>query len=483
MLLAVVFAGCGPSDREIDAGDDTGRGDTGRSDDVGPSDDTGVALDAAGDTAASMDATTDEDAAERCPERSCRAVDAASFRTCFDRVGEDEVDEVQVAARISCSGPGACAGVLRGIARPVWVHGTTADAGLHRTDSYTYPLLLIDGSSDVTVSDLALDEGVNACDASPCSSTVVVLDSMRVRFERLDVSSVKVMGIEGARTEDLVVRDSTFTASGVHAIWLANWPDAVSGRVRIENNHFVDGPGNAILFAAIAAVERPSHISGNTFVHNHYDALYDVCGPAGDTPCPGGQLLIEHQTRHLVIENNVIRDGRLERYPDYGISGIEFAPADISDVIVAHNDIHDNTGAGIIMNVPTEPTVARVTIQDNRLYGNGSNIVFPGATSSGNCTSADCPFVLPTGDVSAAPNPCVLPEPDGACTSTLSWSSAEARAIQVLVDGTGVFSVNPGGVQDAPWIGAAPARFELYGSATLLAEITVRGTHPDACPP
>jgi hypothetical protein len=92
-----------------------------------------------------------------------------------------------------------------------------------------------------------------------------------------------------------------------------------------------------------------------------------------------------------------------------------------------------------------------------------------------------------TGAISASPNPCTL-SAAGTCSTTLTWSTANASSASIWVRaGNEPLKPMTGGTSGTvlvPWITAAGDTFELHAgpsaSDPLLALVKVRGSVPDA---
>lgn len=84
--------------------------------------------------------------------------------------------------------------------------------------------------------------------------------------------------------------------------------------------------------------------------------------------------------------------------------------------------------------------------------------------------------------ITAAPNPCIIPESGYNCTSTLSWPPSSAYDLWVTVPATGFTSIVAGGLNGPvtlPWIAESPTIFQLRTrSGVVLASTTVQGLRP-----
>lgn len=417
---------------------------------------------------------------------TCAAHNLDKFRTCMGMVASGEADNVELLNLITCSGADTCNFSLNNISRPVKIYGApNSGAGFRRVDSYTYSIFNVSNSNGVSISNLLFDEVAgNACPEN-CGSTISVWDSSVITLADLTILSSKVMGVAVSKTQKIAVRNSVIHNAAVFGMWFSNDLSALSSEVAIENNLFKDNKSNAILFAASSPATSPSVIRNNTFLHNHRDVIFFVCG-SGTDPCSGGQLLIEQGTRNLRIENNVIKDGKIDAYDarGYHASGIEFTNHNAHDVVMAGNDIHGNTGTGIVANLGITD-ISNISITGNKLYANGNNIDFPGAEISGNCFTANC-LTLLSGAIYADPNPCALSSAQSLCSSQIIWSSNDAADAKVLAgDEKALFSTNTSDLQTASWIGEQGAVFYLYAGDSLLDSVFVRGLDPSkvASPP
>ena len=88
----------------------------------------------------------------------------------------------------------------------------------------------------------------------------------------------------------------------------------------------------------------------------------------------------------------------------------------------------------------------------------------------------------PTGTISAKPSPCILAAGESRCSTTVTWSTANAASPCVFVEASkGKFACARSGSKTATWIGTAGARFLLKAGNTFeaatLASVTVKAVH------
>lgn len=421
----------------------------------------------------------------------CQASNVTSFRSCIDQVNNNQTDRVEVRGTITCSGANTCNFHISNVNRPVTIYGT-AGSGFRRTDWWGYNILDIENSSQIEVKDLTFDENQNvtSCDESPtseggirCSGTVNVYHSNDIILNNLDIRYSKRMGIMASSNRNLTIKNSHITGVTTFGIWFFNNPQYLNQNVTIENNTISDNASNGILFSAAG----PSLIKGNTFIHNHHDTVFHVCGSSGHDPCSGGQLLIEQPLSDLRVEDNIIRDGRIddpeENNTGYVTQGIELTNSNLHNIIMIGNRITNNSGNGIIINDPVSD-ITNISITGNTIVGNRRGaIYFPGANISDNCLNEACSNSSPSGTISASPNPCTIPAGSTICRSTITWSTTNAASVQVRVQpGNGLFSINASGSQVAPWIGREPATLQLYSGTTLLSSLAVSAIVPSPTP-
>lgn len=81
------------------------------------------------------------------------------------------------------------------------------------------------------------------------------------------------------------------------------------------------------------------------------------------------------------------------------------------------------------------------------------------------------------GQISASPNPCIIPANSQLCTTKVSWSTANTQnVVQIKVRGAGtLFAQAPSGSQDAPWVGETPVQLDLYDGKHFLNSIKLTG--------
>lgn len=407
----------------------------------------------------------------------CLAGNVGALRACFNKVQNSEADNIEITGLIICSGVNACNFSLSGTIRPVSIFGTSnSGAGFRRIDSYNYPILNITNPSGLTLKDLVFDESSSGICSSNCNSTISISGGSNIVLDNLTITYSKAMGVAVSKSNKVTIRNSVINNAAIFGVWLNNDLANLSSEVVVENNLFKDNKSNAILFSATAPVTNPNLIRGNTFIHNHRDAIFFVCGFDGKSPCAGGQLLIEQGTQNLRIESNIIKDGKIDAYDAQGYyaSGIEFTNHNVHNVVMLGNDIHNNTGTGIVANASLTD-VDGISISGNKLYSNGADINFPGAAISGNCFVQDCQLLL-SGAIYAEPNPCALSSVSSTCNSLITWATNDTTDVKVLVgDEKALFSINANGNQNASWITNTGGVFYLYSGATLLDSVFVKG--------
>ncbi|MBI4084384.1 MAG: right-handed parallel beta-helix repeat-containing protein [Candidatus Levybacteria bacterium] len=412
----------------------------------------------------------------------CQASDAVSWKDCGNKINSNLADNIEITTLITCSGPNACPIQITNVNRPVRIYGTpNSSAGLKRIDNYTYPLLSISGSNGIRIENLHFDETTASC-SSNCRSTLAIANSQNITFDTINVLYPKVMGLEISNVDTITVTNSKFINASVFGIWMSTTQPYIPKNAHITNNLFLDTKSNAVFFSATATPENPSTINGNTFIHNHREAIFSVCG-GGNYPCSGGQLLLAQGTNNLKIEGNIIKEGKIDAHAELWASGIEVEQINIHNVTITRNDIHDNRGYGIVA-VSNPQNVDGVTISDNKLYRNSfGNFRFATADIRNNCESATGCFPLTKGSIYAYPNPCIIYQGQDRCTATIHWTTNDATNTKVEVGGGGLFSTNPQGTQDASWITAAGATFNLYSGTTLLDSVFVKGIPSSGAPP
>lgn len=412
---------------------------------------------------------------------TCIATDITSFKNCISQVNNGTASAIELDSFIACSGANACAFTFNNLVGPINIYGkASSGAGFHRLDLFNYNIFSITNSQNITISNLVFDESPSGICSGNCTSPVLVYYSSGITLDGLSIYNSKLMGIEMYNVQNISLKNSTIINSGKFGLWLSNDVGFVSSGVIIQNNLFKDTASNAILTNMVGNAASPNLIKGNTFIHNHRAAVFNVCGSSGTDPCGGGQIDITSPASNLRIEGNIVKDGKIDNsLSPPPVSGLEFNSN--SSIAIIGNDIHNNTGWGIIVNGGT--TTSNISITNNKLYLNSAgNIVFPGSVQSGNCFMSGCMTML-SGVIYGYPNPCLLSS-SGTCTSNINWSTNDATNVQVKVNGTGLFSTNQSGSQDTPWISSN--RFDLLAGTTLLNSVIVVGTgdtSADTIPP
>ena len=414
---------------------------------------------------------------------TCTADDAAGFTACIDKLNGGLTDDVQLTNLVICSGPAACDFPAVRVSRPVSVGGATnSGAGFRRLDTFNYPIVKIQNSTGVTLKNLQFDENrEHDCDPTveDCSSSVSITDDSNIVVDGVTIQYAKSFGIAVTGTKGLTIKNSTLVDHEIFGIWLNNNPPHVPTDVHLENNLLKDTKSNGVLFSAAGTAKNPATITGNTFIHDHRDAVFFVCGPSGRGPCAGGQLLISRYTQNLTISDNVIKEGIMDNYDSQGlfVSGIEFSEHDVSGVTITKNDIHKNTGTGIVVNSP-QTNISNISIDQNKLYANRDAIYFPGADIGHNCYAPKCSPTILRGSMYSYP-PCIIPAGATTCTTTVTWTTNDASKDAAVKTSSGAtFATGTGGSKVSGPIGAAGETFKLYAGPTLLSTLFVKGVTP-----
>jgi len=434
----------------------------------------------------------------------CVATDAPSLHGCMQQLLAGQTTRIAITGDITCGGADGCHLLFDAFAGPATVFGARPDgqnAVLHRVDHFDYHLIEIKRSAGLEFRDLDLQEGernqpsdlfgtpgydINAsCDVAPeeCKTAVeVTADSHDILFDHVSILESKGQGMEIGNVENVTVRNSLIRHSWANGIWTTSGTlevpnEHVPFNLRLENNELVDNRCSAIELSAAG----DSVISGNVLRHNHMGSIYHV---------PGGQLAIEMNTSKLTIVDNEIRDGRIDEDPVLAAQGwlsvgIEFTDSHVHGVAIDHNYIHDVTGGGVIHDPPppggsrtdfgpiviTNNVFAQVGIEGGLVNFDPSDLAV-----GDNCSNATCTWRRPTGTLAPSAQTCAGDPVTGLCSLTISWSSADSRAttgVNVVIEGA-TFASGASGSQEAPWISARPARFDLYDGETLLDSARVR---------
>jgi len=319
----------------------------------------------------------------------CQATDVISLRMCVARLRSGNADLLRIDGVILCSGPDACRIDLEGV-RDLTIFGGTPASGLRRVDSYTSPLVDLNGASNVTVANLTLDEGPEApaCDpvrvngvyTYPCQSTIAIERAERITLDRVRLHNAKNHGVTVSASRDVVIKNSEIVNAAVFGVWTGSSAATATTKLLIENNSIADVRSNGLYlsFTDSATVRR------NTFRHNHRVALFEVCGGR----CSGGQIDVLEDT-NLSIDSNRIVDGVIDR--DDAVAqawGIEMN-GNLRNVTIANNEIANNRGAGIVATLGAM-NLENVAVTRNRLYRNG--VAFAGMEGTSirvadNCTA------------------------------------------------------------------------------------------------
>jgi hypothetical protein len=320
---------------------------------------------------------------------TCDVSDVNTLNNCLAAVRSGATANVRFTAIVNCSGNNTCLVYLTNVHGPVTFFGAPGvTAGFLRTDTYSYPLLQFNGTSDVTIANLTFDEGpddpactpyqVNGGYTYPCRSTIIVDHSSNIALAQVSVLHSKNHAIEFSATQGLTIQDSQVQDAGVFGIWSGLDQSSISRNVSITNNLIQDVKSNGIFLS----FTQNTTISRNTLKHNHRVALFNECNGL----CPGNQLLIQNNSS-LQIYSNEIRDGQIDLNNATGqAGGIEIWQND--NVIITNNEVTNNLGPG--MSADPGSTYTNFLITGNKIYNNDNginlyNISVTGIQEVGNC--------------------------------------------------------------------------------------------------
>ncbi|OGI85764.1 hypothetical protein A3A05_02145 [Candidatus Nomurabacteria bacterium RIFCSPLOWO2_01_FULL_41_12] len=341
--------------------------------------------------------------------RVCEASNAVSFKSCVSKVNNNQADNIEVTSLIACTGKNACMADLNNIKRPVSLYGRNSDDGFKRLDTYDYALITVMDSKDVKIYNLTFDENENqpctpVSNPANCKDTIFVSNSENIVIDNVTISHSKSAAIGAYNSRKVVITNSNFINSYLFGVILNISMDHDIGSLaiasaRVEGNLFRNIKSNGlVLYQTQAKQNDPIIVRGNTFINNHRENIYLLCGPdaqSGTGPCPGGQLYLTNDVANVKIENNIIKDGNSK----IGTGGIEFSNFNIRNVDVVGNEIYNNNMWGVYIN-PNANNVSDIFISKNKIYNNGLlpqygglNIFIPNNTSvieSGNCFTLSC---------------------------------------------------------------------------------------------
>ena len=317
---------------------------------------------------------------------ACQANDINSFTNCINSVNSGMVDNIEVKSLITCSGVNTCKFTINNINRPVKISGVNG-AGFKRIDSFDYGIITINNSNQVILSNLLFDESLGT-NGVVQNSTLAVIGSSNIILDKIESRHPRLWALTILSSNHINVTNSTFKDSEIYGIWAPYYYNSES--LHIESNLFENNKSNAIMISSISPVNDPTVISYNTFIHNHHNAVFNVCGPSGNGPCSGGQFVIETKADNVIVEGNLVTNGFIDDGTGVLTNGLEFAPSDISNVILKNNTIINNTGWGVVLN-SGGVNISNITISGNYLFNNAiANIDFPGATIGQNCFTSEC---------------------------------------------------------------------------------------------
>ena len=319
---------------------------------------------------------------------TCDVSDVSTLTSCVAGVRSGSATNVRFTAMVNCSGNDTCLVDLTNVHGPITFFGAAGvTAGFLRTDTYTYPILNLNGASDLTFANLTFDEGpddpactpyqMNGSEIYPCRSTIEIDASSNIVFEQVSILHSKDHAIAFAATQGITIQDSQIQDAGVFGIWTDRNPSISSSNISITNNLIKDVKSNGIFLS----YAQNTTIKGNTLQHNHHVALFDVCGGL----CPGGQIDMLNNTSLQIYSNQII-DGQIDLNNATGqTDGIEIANQN-TDVTITNNIIANNLGWGV--GADPGATGTNFVITGNKIYNNGVNLY--GLAGTGIQELGDC---------------------------------------------------------------------------------------------
>jgi len=318
---------------------------------------------------------------------TCDVSDVSTLGTCVAAVRSGATANVRFTAMLNCSGNQTCLVDLSNVRGPVTFFGAPGiTAGFLRTDTYTYSILNLNGTSDITFANLTFDEGPadpactpydgNGGTIFPCDATAYIASSSRILFEQVSVLHSKQVGIAIVATQGITIQDSLIQDALVFGIWSGDDQSTISSNISITNNLIQDVESNGIFLS----FTQNTTISGNTLKHNHHVALFDTCNGL----CAGGQIDMLNNTSLLIYSNQII-NGQIDLNNATGqTEGIEIASQN-ANVTITNNEIANNLGQGVGADPGTTETNFLIT--GNKIYNNGQNLdlLGTGIQEAGDC--------------------------------------------------------------------------------------------------
>lgn len=346
-------------------------------------------------------------------QQTCYSSDLPTLKACFEKISAGQIDEVQITKLIDCDGHETeCSFSLNQIKRPVNITGANnAQAGFKRTQNFNYQIFKIANSENIALRNLIFDDDLNQrCSKEQCGeSPVSVISSKNITLDKLSFKHPKPWGISILASSNITVQNSSFVNGEYFGVWIPSIHPSKS--IRVINNYFENIRSTGITIGGVSGTEdNPNLIRGNTIVHNHCDAMFTGCGADGTKLCSGGEFVVEKDTDHLIIENNVVRDGFINECQPLNVpqpphlaglmnSGLELTFEGLNDITIRNNTMYNISGNGIVIDQPIRSDVSNITITGNKIYNVGlMPINFPEtlngrkiATIADNCFREDCP--------------------------------------------------------------------------------------------
>ncbi len=323
---------------------------------------------------------------------NCIARDVSSLLSCVRDA--NAYSRIDIAQDITCNGnccPNALAMLRLDNVNDLHIAGNGKRL-LRKSSQRQCSLLDVNGSSNLRISDLHLDDDVNVggCKVTDeCPRMVHIKRSSNISFNNTHISNGKGYAFYVQGTNGFEFKNGSLHNSGVLGMYVGHGDDA-SSNISITDSVFSDNQTNGLALLGVKGTSITSNlVANNLFVRNHRRGQWAVLPQYGTGFTGGGQFYIAQAT-NVTVRDNVVRDGYcdncfVQRRNRSGVSGIELGlpnRASVSNVVLSDNRVLNNDAVGISQN--SNSTLKNVQIRNNVLLNNTTGEHVSGAVKTGN---------------------------------------------------------------------------------------------------
>ncbi len=328
---------------------------------------------------------------------ACSANSTASLQHCTSLArsgklprGDDGRANISIASDIKCGGnccPGGAPLLNLDNASDIRINGN-GHRILRRTNQRSCSLLTLHNASNVTLTDVTLDddETVDSCTvADRCPRMLWMREARNIEFKQVTVRYSKGYAIYVQGTTGFSFLDSTLEYSGVLGLYIGHEEDA-SSLVRVERSVFRDNSTNALALLGVDGTEQTTVIADNIFERNHAVGQWPVAPRYGTGLTGGGQVYLARAEGVRFVNNRVVDGFCANCYwhgvLGTGVTGVEMGipgRATVKDIEITGNTVENNDAYAVAANV-SSAIDSSIRVHGNQLRGNGAPWRLNGAT-------------------------------------------------------------------------------------------------------